>query len=178
MLFRSSFLPFSLVFSTSLIAAKTSLAFMYFCAFRNISTIVFRGFFVSETTNSLDFNSALNVVSYTLSSVSSTSKVSQVKCFVYDLKVSFSHCLMVSKWSPGLLGRCPPTKWRRKELLNCLKLLMDDVGNFVNHSLAAPLRVVGKEQNSILSGSCWRPSVVLKVLRCFRGFLSPLNGPS
>ena len=40
-------------------------------------------------------------------------------------------------------------KWRRKVLLNCSKLSMDDVGNFVNHSLTAPLRVVGKEQCSI-----------------------------
>ena len=36
-------------------------------------------------------------------------------------------------------------KWRKKALLNCSKLSMDEVGNFVNHSLAAPLRVVGKE---------------------------------
>ena len=29
---------------------------MYFCAFRSISAIVLGGFFVSETTNSLNFN--------------------------------------------------------------------------------------------------------------------------
>ena len=55
---------------------------------------------------------------------------------------------------------------------------MDDVGNFVNHSLAAPLRVVGKERHSISSGGCWRPSVILKVLRWSRGSLSPSNGSS
>ena len=100
---------------------------------------------MSETTNSLDFNPALKVVNCNLSSASSTSKFSQVKCFTYNLKVSFSHCLMVSKWSAGLFGRCPPTKCHKKALPNCLKLSMDDVGNFVNHSLTAPLRMVGKE---------------------------------
>ena len=109
---------------------------------------------MSETINSLDFSPALKVINYTLSSASSTSKVSRVKHFTYDLRVSFSPCLMVSKWSAGLLGCYPPTKWCKKALLNCSKLSMDEVGNFVNHSLAAPLRVVGKEQHSILSGGC------------------------
>ena len=104
---------------------------------------------MSETTNSLDFKPALKVVSCTLSSTSSTSNVSRVKHFTYDLKVSFSPCLMVSRWPAGLLRHCPQTKWHKKELPNCLKLSMDDVGNFVNHSLAAPLRVVGK--NDIVS---------------------------
>ena len=118
---------------------------MYFYAFRSISAIVFGGFFASEIMNSLDFNPALKFVSYTLSLASSISKISRVKSFTYDLRVSFSPCLMVSKWSAGLLGHCPPMKWHRKELSNCSKLSMDDVGNFVNHSLATPLRVVGKE---------------------------------
>ena len=95
---------------------------------------------------------------------------------MYDLRVSFSPCLMVSKWFAGHHGCYPPTKWHRKELLNCSKLSMDDVGNFVNHSLTAPLRVVEKERHSISSGGCWRPSVVLKVLRWSKGSLSPLNG--
>ena len=150
----SSFLPFSLDFSTSFIAAKASSAFMYLCAFKSISAIIFGGFFASETTNPLDFNPALKVVSCTLSSTLLTSKVSQVKRFLYDLKVSFSLCLMVSKWSAGLLKHCPPTKWRKKELPNCSKLSIDDVGNFVNHSLVAPLKVVGKEWYSISLRGC------------------------
>ena len=159
-------------------AAKASSALMYFCSFRSIFAIVLGGFFASETTNSLDFKPALKVVNYTFSSASSTSKVSKVKHFTYDLKVSFSPYLMVSKWSVGLFGRCPPTKWRRKALPNYSKLSMDDVGNFVNHSRAAPLRVVGKERHSISSGGCWRTNVVLKVLRWSRGSLSPSNGSS
>ncbi|XP_023890190.2 uncharacterized protein LOC112002263 [Quercus suber] len=76
-------------------AANASSAFMYFCAFRSISAIVFGGFFVSDETSSLDLNPTLKVVSYTLSSASSTSSVSRVKRFTYDLRVSFSPCLML-----------------------------------------------------------------------------------
>ena len=35
-----------------------------------------------------------------------------------------------------------------------LEAIDSDVGNFVNHSLAAPLRVAGKERHSISSGDC------------------------
>ena len=52
------------------------MAFIYFYAFRSISAIIFEGFFMSKTTKSLDFNLALKVVNYTLSSTSSTSNVS------------------------------------------------------------------------------------------------------
>ena len=51
----------------------------------------------SEATRSLDFSSGLKIVNCTLSSASSTSRVSRVKRFTYDLRVSFSPCLMVSK---------------------------------------------------------------------------------
>ena len=163
---------------SSFIAAKASSVFMYFCAFKSISAIVLGGFLVSETTNSLDFNPALKVVNCTLSSTSSTFRVSRVKRFTHDLMVSFSPCLVVSKWFAGHFGRCPPTKWHKKALPNYSKLSMDDVGNFVHHSLVAPLRVVGKERHSISSEGCWRPNVVLKVLRWSRGSLNPLNGSS
>ena len=159
-------------------SANASSAFMYFCAFRSISAIVLGGFFASETTNSLDFSPALKVINYTLLLASFTSRVSWVKRFTYNLSASFSPCLMVSKWSAGLLGRCPLMKWRRKALLNYSKLSMDEVGNFVNHSLTAPLRVVGKEWHSISSGGCWRPNIVLKVLRWSWESLSPSNGSS
>ena len=69
-------------------------------------------------------------------------------------------------------------KWRKKALLNCSKLSMDEVSNFLNYSLAAPLRVVGKERHNISSGGCWRPSVVLKVLRWSWGSLNSSNGLS
>ena len=150
----SSFLSLSLGFSTSCIATRASSAFLYFYAFRSIFAIVQGGFFASETTNSLDFNQALKVVSCTLSSASSSSKVSQVKRFTYDLRVSFSPCLMVSRWSTELFECYPSTKWRKKELPNCSKLSMADVGNSVNHSLTTPLRVVGKEQHDISLGGC------------------------
>ena len=34
---------------------------------------------------------------------------------------------------------------------------MDDIGNLVNHSLATPLRVVGKEWHNILLGAVEDP---------------------
>ena len=84
---------------------------------------------------------------------------------------------MVSRWFAGLFGRCPPTKWSKKELPNYSKLLID-VGNLVNHSHATPFRVAGKEWHSILSEGCWRPRVVLKVLRWSRGFFKSSNDSS
>ena len=159
-------------------AAIASSAFMYFFAFRSISAIVFGVFFASKATSSLDFSPALKFVNCTLLLASSISKVYRVNLFTYNLRVSFSPCLMVSKWSAGLLGRCPPMKWRKKELLSCSKLSLDDVGNLVNHSLVTPLRVVGKDRHNISSGGCWRPNVVLKVWRWSWGFLSPSNDSS
>ena len=55
---------------------------------------------------------------------------------------------------------------------------MDEVGNFVKHSLTAPLWVVGKDQHNISSRGCWRPRVVLKVLRWSKGSFNPSNGSS
>ena len=85
---------------------------------------------------------------------------------------------MMSKWSIGLFGHCPPTKWRRKELPRCSKLSMDDASNLVNHFLAALLRVVGKKWHSISLGGCWRPRVFLKVLRWSNESFKPSNGSS
>ena len=67
-------------------------------------------------------------------------------------------------------------KWRRKVLLNYSKLSMDKFGSFLNHSLVAAFRVVGNKWHSISSCGCWRPNVVLKVLRWSWGSLSPSNG--
>ena len=130
---------------------------------------------MSATTNSLDFNPVLKVVSCTLSSASSISWNSLVKCFTYDLRVSFFPFLVVSRWFAGLFGRCPLTKWHTKELPNCLKLSMDDVGSLLNHTHATPLRVVGKEMHNISSGGYWRPRVVLKVVMWSSGSFRPSN---
>ena len=93
----SSFFALSPGFSASFMAVKASSAFMYFYAFRSISAIVFGGFFAREATRSLDLSPALKVIKCTLSSTSSTSRVSRVKCLTYNLRVSFSPYLMVSK---------------------------------------------------------------------------------
>ena len=52
------------------------------------------------------------------------------------------------------------------------------VGSLVNYSLAAPLRIVGKERHSISLGDYWRPKVILKVLRWSKGSFNPSNGSS
>ena len=97
---------------------------------------------------------------------------------MYDLNVSFSPCLIISRRSAGLFRCCPRTKWHKKELLSYLKSLMNEVGNFMNHSLAALLRVVGKEWHNISLGGCCRPKVVLKVLRWSKGSFNLPNGSS
>ena len=72
----------------------------------------------------------------------------------------------------------PTNEMGKEGTASCSKLSMDDVGNLVNHSLAAPLRVVGKEWHNISLGGCWRPSVILKVLRWSNGSFNPSNGSS
>ena len=85
---------------------------------------------------------------------------------------------MVSKWSSCLLGCCLLTKWRTKALPSYSKLSIEDVGSLVNHSLAAPLRVVGNERHRISLRGYWRPRVVLKVLRWSSGSFNPSKGSS
>ena len=100
---RSSLtLSFPLDMPSSPIATRASFTFMYFWAFDSISAVVLGRLFMRATTNSLDFNPALKVVNCTLSSASSTSRTSLVKCFTYDLKVSLFPYLIVSRWSAGL----------------------------------------------------------------------------
>ena len=53
---------------------------------------------------------------------------------------------------------------------------MDDVGNLLNHSLVAPLRVVGKEWHRISSRGYWRPRVVLNVFRWSNGSFNSSKG--
>ena len=64
-----------------LIATKVSSAFKYFCAFNNIFAINPGGLFAKATMKSFNFNQALNMVSYTLSSTSSTSNTSLLNLF-------------------------------------------------------------------------------------------------
>ena len=99
-----------------------------------------------------------------------------MKCITYDLRVSFSPCLMVSRWYAGLFGRCPPTKWGTKELPNCSKLSMDDVGSLLNHTHSAPLRVVGMIM--YLVRGLLKTRVVLKVLRWSSKSFRPSNDSS
>ena len=137
---------------SSLIAARASSAFIYFWAFSSILAIVFGGLFVRTVTNSLNFNLALKVINYTLSSTSTTSRTSLVKHFTCDLRGSLSPCLMVSRWFTGLFWCYLPTKWHTKELPSCSKFSMDDIASLLNHTHAAPLKVVWKEQQDFIWG--------------------------
>lgn len=164
--------------SLCLIIAKVSFAFMYFWAFNNISAIDPGGLSARAVTKSLDFNPALNVVSCTLSSASSTSKASLLNIFTYDLNDSPSSYLIASRWSAGLVCHWPPTKWLIKELLSCLKSSMVDRASLLNHNLAVPLRVVEKYLHKISSRVCYRLSFILKVIMWSRGSFKSLNDSS
>lgn len=66
-------------------------------------------------------------------------------------------------------------KWCTKELLSCLKSFKDDQVSLLNHTLAAPLRVVRKDLYKISSGVCCRLRVHLKVVIWSNGSLKPSN---
>ena len=55
---------------------------------------------------------------------------------------------------------------------------MNDVVSLLNHTCAAPLRVVGKERHNISSRGCYRLKVVLKVMIWSNGSFRPLNDSS
>jgi len=55
---------------------------------------------------------------------------------------------------------------------------MDDVVSLLNHTHAAPLRVVGKERHKISSGSCCRLGVILKVVIWSNRSFKPSNDSS
>ena len=48
-----------------------------------------------------------------------------------------------------------------KELLNYSKFMVDAAGSLLNHTLVAPLRVVGNDLQIISSGVCWMFNIVL-----------------
>lgn len=69
-------------------------------------------------------------------------------------------------------------KWCIRELPSCSKFSMDDVASFLNHTRAAPLRVVGKEWHKISFGGCCRIKVILKVVIWSSGSFRPSNDSS
>ena len=87
----------------------------------------------------------------TLSSVSLIKRASLLNRVTYNLKLSFSYCLMFSKLDENLLYLCPPMKCETKFLLNSLKVEMVLRTILLNHTLANPLSVVGKTLHMILS---------------------------
>ena len=109
------------------------------------------------------------MISCTLPSALSTSKTSLLNLFTFDLNNSPSSYLIISWWSVGLFCRWLPMKWRTKELLSCSKSSMVDQASLLNHTLAAPLRVIRKDLHKISSRVCYRLSIIFKVVMWSKG---------
>ena len=77
-----------------------------------------------EKRNSPDYSPLVNTVTKTLSSASSIKRASLLKRVTYDLRLSFSCCLMFNRLVKDLLYLCPPIKWVTKCPLNSLKVEM------------------------------------------------------
>ena len=70
---------------------------------------------------------------------------------MYDLRLSSSHCVMLSMATEDLLCLCPPMKCVTKCLLNSLKVETMFEVSLLNHILAGPFSVVGKALHIISS---------------------------
>ena len=86
-----------------------------------------------------------------LSSISSIVKASLLKRVIKDLKLSLSPYFIVSRLDEKHLCFCPPIKLLTNNLLNSLKEPTVFGGILLNHTHAAPLRVVGKALHIISS---------------------------
>ena len=76
----------------------------------------------------------------------------------------------------GLLRFWPPIKCQTNKSLNYLKFAIDDTGSLLNHTLMAPLSVVGKDLHITSSGVCCRFSIILKApIWLTRSLLSSYN---
>ena len=151
-------------------AVNASSPFMYFWALNKRSVIVVGRVFPREKTRSGLFNPAWKVVINTWS----ISNTALLKRFTYSLKVSPSCCFTVSRYKVGLLWRWPPMKWHTKESLSCLKFTIDAVGNLLNHTLVAHLRVVGNDLQITSSRVYWRFNIVFNAPMWSRASLVPL----
>ena len=69
--------------------------------------------------------------------------------------------------------KLPPMKWQTNESLSCSKFATEDASNLLNHTLAALLRVAGKDLQITLFKVCWRFKIVLKALMWLRGSFVP-----
>ena len=131
-------------------AVSESSPFIYFCALNIKFVIKVGGVFTREKTRSRLFNPTWKVIITTWSSVSSISNTALLKHFTYSLKVSPSCCFTASRYEVGLLWHWPPMKCQTKEFLNYSKFAIDTVGNLLNHTHAAPLRVVRQKSVNYL----------------------------
>ena len=102
-------------------------------------------------------------VNSNLSTISSTVKTSLLNWVMKDRELSLSPCSIVSRPDEERLCLCPPIKLLTNTLLNSSKKPTVFGSILLNHTHAAPLRVVGKALHIISSRTPWRCIVVLKV---------------
>ena len=118
----SSVFSLFLLPSSSFWATSTSSAFMYFVALKSISAMVFGSFFSIKKKNYPSLSLLEKAVIRTISSASSISKVSLLNQVTYDLRLSFSLCLICINACIESLYLCPPINWVTKLLLNPLQV--------------------------------------------------------
>ena len=110
----------------------------------------------------------------TLLSASSIRKATLLKRVTYDLRLSSSHCVMLSMAAEDLLCICPPMKCMTKCLLNSLKVETVFEVSLLNHTLASPFSVVGKALHMISFRSTCKCMKVLNDSRWSSRSLDPL----
>ena len=147
---------------------------MYFWALQSNSATVFGGLLVIEKKKSLGSNPAWKVVRMTWSSASSTCSSSLLNWVTYCLSDSHFACWMLRRWPIGFLCLCPSMKWQTKPLLSCSKSAIVPRGILLNHTLAAPVSVVGNALHIISSGVIYSNISVLKDSMWFKGSLELL----
>ena len=133
--------------------STASSAFMYFWAFQGNFMTVFGGLLVIKKKKSLGNNPAWKVVRITWSSALSTYSSFLLNRVTYCFSDSPSTCWMLRRWPISFLCLFPPMKWRTKPLLSCSKSAIVPRGILLNHTLAAPLVLLGMPYTSPLLGS-------------------------
>lgn len=152
-----------------------SFAFMYlYVLWSSYVTILGKVLFM-EKKKYLGSSPAWKVVNITWSFVSSTCNTSLLKRSTYCLNDSSSACRMFNRWPMGFLWRYPPMKWQTKLSLRCSNLAIVRRDSLLNHTLAAPFRVIGNALHMTSFGIICRFIMVLKDSIWCRGSFNPLK---
>ena len=131
-----------------------------------------------EKTKSPGSNPAWKVVKVTWSLTSSTYSNSLLNRVMYYLSDSPSTCWMLKRWPVGFLCLFPPMKWWTKLLLSCSKSAIVHGVILLNHTLAAPFRVVGNALHITLPRVICNSISVLNDSMWSKGSLEPSYAPT